>query len=124
MLDRSSTALPKSQAELHCRGKAKLYAYGMSIGKRILRARIARGLTKEQVAEQFGISKQAVHDWETKPDGQPSADKLAKLREILKVTFAWLHEGGDTPPPEPDDPEVLIESRTVKLYRKERSGAA
>lgn len=96
----------------------------MSIGKRIKRARVARGLTLEQVGEHFGISKQAVRDWETKKDGQPSADKLAKLREILKVTFVWLLEGGDTAPPSPDDPEVLLEARMVNLFRKERGSAA
>lgn len=107
---------------LHCSNKAVLYYAEMTIGKRVKIARERLGLGQEEVARAAGITKQAIYEWEQK-DKQPSADKLPKLREILKVTFAWLLEGGDTPPPAADDSEVLLEDRMVKLFRRERGAA-
>lgn len=123
IMAKSSMALPRSQASLHCNNKAVLYYVDMTIGKRIKLARELRGLGQEQVAKAAGTSKQSVHQWEQKGT-RPDLDKLNKLREVLKVTFVWLLEGGDTPPPAADDPEVLLEDRMVKLLRRERSGAA
>jgi len=115
---RSSTALPESQALLHCENKVLLYPIGMTIGKRIrmARLRLTPKMGQEQLAEAAGVSKQAVYDWEKK-DGQPSSDKVPAVRKALRVTFAWLL-AGDGPPPDPDSPEVRMDDWMVTAFQK------
>lgn len=95
------------------------------MGKRIkaARERIRPKLTQQALATTLGISDKAVSGWE-RDEASPEYAKLPELRHILRVTYAWLMEGGATPPPSVDDPEVLIEDRMVNLFRKERDSAA
>jgi transcriptional regulator with XRE-family HTH domain len=125
MIENSSTALAKSQGTLHCLAKGALYPVVMSMGTRIkaARKRLHPKVTQKDVAAAFGITEQAVSGWERDED-TPGLDKMPKLRDILKVPYAWLIEGGDTPPPAVDDPEVLIEARQINLFRKERRRVA
>jgi len=118
-------ALPQSQAMLHCPTKVVLYNIEMSIGKRIkaARERLRPELTQQALAEALDVSDKAVSGWE-RDEASPKPAKYPELRRMLKVTYAWLLEGGDTPPPAVDDPEVLIEDRLVNLFRRERSRAS
>lgn len=103
-------ALDQSQASLHCPAKAVLYTLDMSMGKRIQRARKRLGMTQDELGQVFGITGQAVSQWEREKE-RPDPDKLPKLRGALKVTYSWLLEGaGD--PPSPDDPAVALDSLT------------
>lgn len=97
----------------------------MTMGRRIkaARKRLHPKVTQKDLAEAFGITEQAVSGWERDADA-PGMDKLPKLRDLLKVPYAWLIEGADTPPPAADDPEVLIEARQINLFRKERRRVA
>lgn len=56
----------------------------MSIGENIRRAREARGLTQQNVADEMETSFQSVSNWERDVD-RPEFDKLLKLLEILNV---------------------------------------
>lgn len=74
----------------------------MTLGKRIARLRIQRGISQIELAEQLAVSRQAISKWET--DGSvPELEKLIQLSEIFDVTLDELikGEGAATPPPAP-----------------------
>lgn len=102
-----------------------LYDIVMTMGKRIkaARERIHPKMTQQALAAALGISDKAVSGWE-RDEASPELGKLGDLRQILRVTYVWLVDGGATSPPSPDDPEVLLEDRMVKLFRRERGDAA
>ena len=58
----------------------------MTLGKRIARLRIQRGISQIELAEQLAVSRQAISKWET--DGSvPELEKLIQLSEIFGVTL-------------------------------------
>lgn len=63
----------------------------MDIGKNIKRLREERKLTQEQVAEELGVSFQAVSSWE-RDEYKPDTDNLIKLAEMLDVSVSALIE--------------------------------
>lgn len=81
----------------------------MTLGRRIWKARKRLGLSQGEIGEAFGISSQAVSQWEADKE-IPELRRLSTLRKILKVNYSWLMDGGDTPPPDPHSFEVLIEN--------------
>ncbi len=109
IVNNSSTALNLSQVPLHCACKGLLYAYRMMLGDRIKAARLRLDPkpTQGDIAEQLGVSTQAVSQWERGED-TPSAERIPALRRVLKVTYNWLMEGKG-PPPDPDSLEVRLE---------------
>jgi transcriptional regulator with XRE-family HTH domain len=109
-------ALPKSQASLHCSNKAMLYYLRMTIGQRIKLARQRLKMGQEALAGELGITKQAVYEWEVK-NKWPLPDRLPALRQVLRVTFAWLLTG-DGPPPNPDSVEVRMDDLMVAAFQK------
>ena len=60
----------------------------MTISERIQTLRKARGLSQEELAEQVGVSRQAVGKWET-GQSQPDLDKVIALSGYFGVS-AWL----------------------------------
>jgi SOS-response transcriptional repressor LexA len=63
-----------------------------SLGKRLERARERAGMKQRQVAEHFGISSQAISQWEgdrTRPGGH----RLAELARLFAVRLDWLLAG-------------------------------
>lgn len=62
------------------------------LAQRIQAARKAKGLTQEQLAEQIGVSRQAVSKWES---GQsiPTLEKLTVLSSFFGVTTDFLLQG-------------------------------
>lgn len=109
-------ALLKSQALLHCAPKAALYTVEMTLGKRIkaARERLRPKVTQPDVAAHFGVSYQAVSQWERDED-IPQVGKIADLAELLKVPCVWLLKGTGEPPP----PSAL-ESKLDTLTPSER----
>lgn len=110
---------------LHCSAKVVLYDIEMTIGKRIktARERLIPKVTQGALGGRLGVSDKAVSGWE-RGEALPEATKFPELRQILRVTYAWLIEGGSTPPPAVDDAEVLLEDRALNLYRKEGASEA
>lgn len=74
----------------------------MSLGERIKALRRRAGLSQEQVAEQVGVSRQAVAKWEA-GQSAPSTENLRKLVQVLQVGL----EERPGSPPQPADPIKL-----------------
>ena len=64
-----------------------------TIGKRIREARLAKGLTREQLGEKLGVSFQAVSTWET---GKfiPDSQHLPQLAKVLDLSLDGLFAEG------------------------------
>ena len=65
----------------------------MKIGKKIAFYRKQMDITQEELAEQLGISNQAVSNWETEQNN-PDEDVLIKLADIFHVTLDELFGRG------------------------------
>ena len=117
MVSDSSIALLSSQALLHCATKAALYDPGMNLGNRLklARERLTPKPTQGEIGDLFGISDKAVSAWE-RGETIPDHDKIPHLRRKLRLTYAWLIEGGG-PPPSPNDPLVLLEDELSAKFR-------
>ncbi len=63
----------------------------------IKKARIAAGLSQEQLAEKVGVSQGAVAQWESGVT-HPSFKVLKPLAGALKITLDELVEAGDAVP--------------------------
>lgn len=61
----------------------------MIIGNNIAALRKARKLSQEQLAEQLGVSRQAVSKWET-GQSEPTAKNLVELARLFEVTVSEL----------------------------------
>ncbi|WP_174278523.1 helix-turn-helix domain-containing protein [Sphingomonas bacterium] len=71
---------------------AKNEAFFKQMGARIAQARKERGLTQEQLAEQLGVSQQALAHYEVGRIGVASA-MLPRFAELLDVSFDELLVG-------------------------------
>jgi transcriptional regulator with XRE-family HTH domain len=68
-------------------------------GARLTTAREAAGMTLEEVGAHFGISAQAVQQWE-KGKSDPSVTRDRLVAKLLNRNVAWLVTGhGDIPSP-------------------------
>lgn len=61
----------------------------MSLGSNISNKRKSLKLSQEYVAEQFGVSRQAVSKWET-DKSEPSTDNLIKLADLFEIDIKKL----------------------------------
>lgn len=61
----------------------------MEIGARLKSARTARGLTQEQVAEEIGVSRQSVSNWENSRS-YPDIVSVIKLSDLYSVSLDEL----------------------------------
>ena len=86
----------------------------MKLGATILKYRQQRGLSQERLAEQVGVSRQAVSKWEV-GDAIPDTDKLIPLARALGITVDELL--GNVPEEEeaqnPSDPSLAGEYTCV-----------
>jgi transcriptional regulator with XRE-family HTH domain len=64
------------------------------IGARIAAARRARGWTQGELAEQVGVSRSAVAQWETGRAGQVTVN-LSRIAAVLEVGVEHLMHGED-----------------------------
>ena len=61
----------------------------MTLGQRLLKARKETGLSQEELAEQLGVSRQAVSKWEN-DSGYPEMEKMIRLSQIYQVSLDYL----------------------------------
>jgi len=73
-----------------------------SLGDAIRAGRKAKGLTQEQLGEQFSISKSAVNMWESGKN-VPDLRKLGRLIQLLDLDPAVATGLADLPPAQPGD---------------------
>lgn len=60
-----------------------------SIGLRIQKARIARGMNQTELAETLGVKPQAIQHWE-RGTAQPKTSRIPDIAKALSVQTAWL----------------------------------
>ena len=73
----------------------------MTLGRKLLELRKAKGLSQEQLAAQMAVSRQAISKWEL-GEAMPDTENVIQLSRIFGVTtdFLLLDEiGGDTEVP-------------------------
>ena len=73
----------------------------MSLGERIASYRKKAGYSQEGLAEQLGVSRQAVSKWET-GEATPDAERIIALAKVLGVTTDALLLGREEPAPAPE----------------------
>ncbi len=66
----------------------------MTLGERIANLRKNAGYSQEYIAEQLGVSRQAVSKWE-KDLSSPDTENLIKLAELLNTSVQFLATGKD-----------------------------
>jgi len=64
----------------------------MEIGKKLKEARIRSGITQEDVAEQIGISRQTVSNWENEKS-YPDVISVIRLSDLYAVSLDELLKG-------------------------------
>jgi len=75
-----------------------------TLGARVEQARVARGYSRNQLAQRLAITSATLKKWET-DKSDPRANKLMMLSGVLGTDLHWLLEGGeggpkaDTPAP-------------------------
>ena len=69
----------------------------MTLGQNLQAARKAKGLSQEALAEQIGVSRQALGKWE-KDTALPGLDNLQAAAQVLGVSVDMLLGTGDTSP--------------------------
>lgn len=111
------------------------YNLGMeTIGSRIRAARKAAGLSQQQVAKHFGISRVSVTQWEGDIT-QPDIAKIEPLATLLNTTSTWLlkRDGSDPKAKNPATAtafkpritagkELISQERSLPLYSAARGG--
>lgn len=84
-----------------------------SLGQKVKNLRREKGMTLDQLAHATGSSKSYMWEIENKPVARPSAEKLARIAEVLGVTTEYLMDQDRT---EPTDNEL-----DVAFFRKFQS---
>jgi phage repressor protein C with HTH and peptisase S24 domain len=72
----------------------------MSLGQRIQKARKDRGMTQENLGQAFGITREAVQQWEA-DETQPRGRRMRELATLLRVDLQWLLTGELPAEPKP-----------------------
>ena len=73
----------------------------MTLGQRLQNARKEAGLSQEELAEQLGVSRQAVSKWEN-DSGYPEMEKMIRLSQIYQVSLDYL-VGNEQEQEQPDE---------------------
>ena len=78
---------------------------------RLYQYRKKMGLSQEELAEQIGVSRQAVSKWE-RAEASPDTDNLIELSKIYGVTLDEMMLGERPAPEEKSDEPVKEEQQT------------
>lgn len=66
----------------------------MNISDRIQSLRKTKGISQEQLADELGVSRQAVSKWES-GQSMPDIEKIILMSEYFKITTDYLLKGID-----------------------------
>ena len=77
----------------------------MTFGEKLQALRKARGWSQEELAEQLGVSRQAVSKWETDA-GLPDLERLIALSRLYHITLDELVKG-ESPEETAEAPEEI-----------------
>ena len=69
----------------------------MNIADRLQTLRKSRGISQEALADEIGVSRQAVSKWESE-QSMPDLDKIILLSEYFEVTTDYILRGIESPP--------------------------
>ena len=98
-----------------------------TLGEKLQALRRSRGMSQEQLAEQAGVSRQAVSKWEL-GESVPELDKVVLLSEAFGVTTDYLLKEGAGPLPsetaQPQPQTAQIQSETAQALSPRRMLAA
>lgn len=94
----------------------------MNLGENIKARRQELKLSQEYVAEQLGVSRQAVSKWET-GQSEPTASNLIRLAEVFEISLSELtgtgRSGGTSSDPEKKrggkEPNPILRANLIKL---------
>ena len=86
---------------------------------RLTSLRAQKGMTQREVAEELGVTRQAVSQWES-GKVYPSVEKLWELSRLYGVSMEelcapWDPAGGRTAPPPPPAKKPRWDGRTISL---------
>lgn len=88
----------------------------MTIADRIQSLRKARGISQEELADQIGVSRQAISKWESE-QSCPELDKIILLSDYFGVTTDYLLKGIEAKSNEPKESYVPKEKKNdAKIY--------
>lgn len=96
----------------------------MTFQERLRQLRTARGWSQEALAEQLGLSRQAVQKWESGA-ARPDMDNLVTLSRLFRVSLDWLVTGQEPEPAHeaPHQPEPVRPAIPEPWHYEYRSAA-
>ena len=83
----------------------------MKLSEKIYYCRKKSGKSQETLAEELGVSRQAVSKWET-GEAEPEIGKLKRLAEIFGVTADWLLSDEEAAKEQAPGPEAAVQTGT------------
>ena len=91
----------------------------MSLGENIKQRREELKLSQEYLAEQIGVSRQAVSKWE-KGQSEPTAGNLVQLAQVLEISLTDLVDPGKKEPSalqeaEKKKPNLILQANLIKM---------
>ena len=97
----------------------------MNLGEKLLALRKEKNMSKEQLAELLGVSRQAVSKWET-GESLPDVDKVVRLSQILGVTtdHLLLDQVEETPEEAPQKTEPSMPKMEAAPQPDKKPGLA
>ncbi len=79
----------------------------MKLSERIQHLRKSRGMSQEELAEEIGVSRQAVSKWESE-QSMPDLEKVILLSDFFGVTTDYLLKGREPEPQQENKKETRL----------------
>ncbi|WP_430111134.1 helix-turn-helix domain-containing protein [Priestia endophytica] len=92
----------------------------MNVGEQLKNLREQHNMSREELAQQMNVSRQAVYKWETNK-GYPDMDNLIRLSELYEVTLDELIKSPSTLQPKVDSKDSLTK-KDINEFNLEGDG--
>ena len=86
----------------------------MTLGEKIKEQRTAHGLSQETLAEQMGVSRQAVSKWEA-DQSAPSSEKLIALAKLFQISLDELIGNESVPANPAKKPNPILRTNLTRI---------